>query len=125
MALSPHSLFYLVLWYVVASDYGDGVISGTYELSLNGEKSSLELKPDRTFQQELNTFSKSSAPDWNWRRISAKPMIFSKEFLAISGQELGPHREAYGYIHKELEFWFPLPSRSITSCGTAKPTPPY
>ncbi len=91
-----------VLWYVVASDYGDGVISGTYELSLNGEKSSLELKPDHTFQQELNKLGKIEHATGTWRRVGEADVTFSKEFLAISGQELGPHGEAYGYIHKDF-----------------------
>jgi hypothetical protein len=41
-----------VLWYVVASDYGDGVASGIYQFAENGESSTLVLKPDHRFQQE-------------------------------------------------------------------------
>jgi hypothetical protein len=41
-----------VLWYIVASDYGDGVASGSYQFAENGESSTLVLKPDHSFQQE-------------------------------------------------------------------------
>ena len=40
-----------VLWYSVASDYGDGVASGTYYLAHNGEASTLVLKPDHSFNK--------------------------------------------------------------------------
>jgi hypothetical protein len=42
-----------LLWYIIASDYSDAVASGTYHLTQGGETSTLVLKSDHTFQQEL------------------------------------------------------------------------
>jgi hypothetical protein len=54
-------LFLLVvcsaLWYMVAADYGDGVASGTYHFANDDETSTLVLKPDHSFRQELSEHS--------------------------------------------------------------------
>jgi hypothetical protein len=89
-----------VLWYTVASDYGDGVTSGTYHLTQKGETSTLILKPDHTFQQELNKLGNVKRATGTWRRFGEGAIEFSKEFLTVSGQELGQDGTPYGEIHK-------------------------
>ncbi len=91
-----------VLWYTVASDYGDGVTSGTYHLAQNGETSTLVLKPDHTFQQELNKLGNVRRAAGTWRRFGEGAIEFSKEFLTVSGQELGQDGTPYGEIHKRF-----------------------
>jgi hypothetical protein len=91
-----------VLWYTVASDYGDGVTSGTYHLTQNGETSTLILKPDHTFQQELNKLGNVKRAAGTWRRFGEGAIAFSKEFLTVSGQELGQDGTPYGEIHKRF-----------------------
>lgn len=101
----------LVFWYVVASDYGDSVASGTYHLAQNGETSTLVLKPGHSFEQELSRSGRTEHAEGNWRRLGAGGISFSKEFLRISGQELDPDGTAFGDMHKRLGFLVSLSLR--------------
>lgn len=93
---------FALAWFVIASDYGDGVTSGTYHLAQNGETSILILNPNHTFQQELNRLGKVQHASGNWHRSGEAGVSFSKEFLEISGQEFGADGVAYGHIEKKL-----------------------
>jgi len=93
-----------VLWYSVAADYGDGVTSGTYHLSQNDQTSTLVLKPDHSFQQELSQHGQVKGATGTWRRVGEGGIAFSKEFLTVSGQEPGADGTAYGDVHKDLGF---------------------
>jgi hypothetical protein len=89
------------LWYSVASDYSDGVVSGTYHLARNGETSTLILKPDHSFQQVLSRSGNVQHADGTWRHVSSfGGLAFSKEFLVVTGQELGANGLAYGDLNK-------------------------
>jgi len=89
------------LWFAVASDYSDGVVSGTYHLAQNGETSALILKPDHSFQQVLNRSGNIQHAEGTWRHVGAFGGIaFSKEFLVVTGQELGANGLAYGDLNK-------------------------
>jgi hypothetical protein len=101
----------LVFWYTVASDYSDGVVSGTYRLTQNDETSTLVLKPDHSFQQELNHSGKTEHAEGNWHRVGQGGISFSKEFLRVSGQELGPDGTAFSDVHKTLGFLVSLSLR--------------
>jgi hypothetical protein len=48
----------LVIWYSVASDYSYDAVSGTYAFASNGEKSTLVLRKDLIFQQQLSRAGK-------------------------------------------------------------------
>jgi hypothetical protein len=95
-----------VLWYGAASDYGDNVASGTYHLSLseNGETSTLILKLDHGFQQELSVRGNVMHATGTWRRVGEGGIAFSKEFLTVSGREPGADGTAYADIQKDLGF---------------------
>jgi len=97
-------VFCFVLWYTIASDYGDGVTTGTYRLAEGGESSTLVLKLDHSFQQELRRAGKTEHAAGTWRRVGEGGIAFSHEFLAVSGQELGADGTPYGEIHKNLGF---------------------
>lgn len=105
----PLALF--VLWYTVAADYGDSVTSGTYHLSQNGETSTLVLKPDHTFRQELSRSGELRRAEGSWRRIGEGGVVFSKEFLAVSGQELDPDGTAIADLKKKFGFLVSLEMR--------------
>jgi hypothetical protein len=96
--------FAFVLWYVVASDYSDSVVSGTYRLAHDGETSTLVIEPDHSFQQELSRSGRLQRAQGSWRRLGQGGIAFSKEFLRMSGQELSANGTAYGDIHKTLGF---------------------
>jgi hypothetical protein len=93
-----------VVWYSVASDYGDGVASGTYNLAENGETSTLVLKTDHSFQQELSERGEVKHASGTWHRVGEGGITFSRDFLPVSGQELGPDGTAFADMHKNLGF---------------------
>jgi len=114
-----------VLWYSVAADYGDGVTSGTYHLDQNDQTSTLVLKPDHSFQQELSEHGEVKRATGTWRRVGEGGIAFSKEFLNVSGQEPSADGTAYGDIHKDLGFLVSIKLRQyhVLWYGRADPSP--
>jgi hypothetical protein len=92
-----------ILWYSIA-DYGDDVTSGTYYLARNSESSTLVLRPDHTFQQELSEHGQLERATGTWRRVGESGVEFSKEFLAVAGQEPRPDGSAWADMYKDLGF---------------------
>ena len=91
------------LWFAAAYDYSDGVVSGTYHLAQNGETSTLNLKPNHSFQQVLNRSGNVQHAEGTWRHVGGfGGLSFSKEFLVVTGQELGADGYAYGDLNKLL-----------------------
>ncbi len=88
-----------VCWYVIASDYGDAVTSGTYSLVHGGERSTLVLRPDHTFTQEVRTLGQVRQAVGAWHRSGEGGVELSKEFLALPGQE----QASDGTSHADLE----------------------
>lgn len=102
------------LWYSVAANYDYDALAGTYTFNGDGESSTLILKPDRTFQQELRTNRGVDRATGTWRRIGEGGVNFSLGFLRISGakeyrEEFPDHLdgtpeddEYYGHFEKVL-----------------------
>ncbi len=90
------------VWYSVAADYSYGAVSGTYAFSLNGETSTLILNKDRSFKQELSREGKVERTQGSWRRLGEGGVVFSKEFLKVSGQEVRPDGQVDGEVRKRL-----------------------
>lgn len=114
-----------VIWYSVVSDYGDAVASGSYYLAENGETSTLVLKPDHSFQQELSEHGEVKRATGTWHRIGEGGIAFSKEFLLVSGQEPGADGSAYAEIHKDLGLFVSLIPRQYQMLwyGRVDPSP--
>ncbi|HZY63919.1 MAG TPA: hypothetical protein VFE38_15485 [Edaphobacter sp.] len=108
-------------WWIIASDYGDEVIAGTYHLDQDGEKSTLLLRSDHTFQQELKSSSAVEHAEGSWRRSGEGGISFSKEFLMLSGQEREPDRTGFGEIHKLFGFWLSIKLRQYHVLWYCKP----
>jgi hypothetical protein len=96
------------LWVTAALDYSDSVASGTYSLAQNDETSTLVLKPDHKFQQDLIHSGKAQHAEGTWRRFGEGGIEFSREFLVVSGQELSAHGIAYADMHKTLGLFVSL-----------------
>jgi hypothetical protein len=88
------------VWYSVAADYGYSAVAGTYTLQQSGETSTLVLRSDHSFQQEVTRAGKVDRAQGNWRRIGEGGVVFSKEFLKVGGQEVRPDGEADGQVEK-------------------------
>lgn len=100
------TVFFLALlgwvWYSITADYGYRAVSGTYSFQLQGETSTLVLKEDRSFQQELAYGGKVERASGKWRRIGEGGVVFSKEFLKIPGQEVRADGQVDGEFKKNL-----------------------
>jgi len=101
---------FFVFWYVV-SDYSDGVASGSYHLAQDGQTSTLVLKPDHTFQQELGEHGEIRRATGAWHRVGEGGIEFSKEFLAVAGQEPHADGSASADMHKDFGFFVSLSLR--------------
>jgi hypothetical protein len=101
---------FFVLWHIVA-DYGDSVASGTYHFAQDGQTSTLVLKRDHTFQQELADQRNVKRRAGTWRRIGEGGITFSKEFLMVSGQEPDPDGSAFADMRKNYGLFVSLDLR--------------
>jgi hypothetical protein len=94
-------------WYMMAADYGYRAVSGTYIFSGDGDSSTLVLRQDQSFQQELNRDGKVDRARGTWRRVGEGGVVFSKEFLKVRGQEVRSDGQADGEIEKRFAGFFP------------------
>ena len=78
------------------------VASGTYHLAQDDKTSTLVLKPDHSFQQELSEHGEVKRAAGTWRRLGEGGIVFSKEFLFVSGHEPSADGTAYADIHKDF-----------------------
>ena len=101
---------FFVLWYFIF-DYSDGVASGTYHFTHDGQTSSLVLKPDHTFQQDLSEHGEVKRATGSWHRVGEGGITFSKEFLAVAGQEAQADGSAFADMHKDFGFFVSLSLR--------------
>ena len=97
-------IFIVLFWvgYTIIADYGDEVVSGTYTLDLNGERSTLVLKGDHTFQQELSRSGHVEHAQGEWGLFGEGHIAFSQQFLTIHGEELSSGGTAYGVVKKSF-----------------------
>jgi len=100
-------LAFLWCWYMVAADYSYSAVSGTYMFHDDGESSTLVLRRDQSFQQDLNRDGKMAHVRGTWRRIGEGGVVFSKEFLKVKGQEVRSDGQADGEIEKRFPGFFP------------------
>lgn len=97
-----------VVWCTAAMNYGDSVAVGKYRFIGNREISTLVLKPDHSFQQDLQIGGIKGHGEGTWRRIGEGGIAFSKGFLAVSGDEPGPDGTTYCDMHKTLGLFVSL-----------------
>ena len=101
---------FVVLWfgYSWIADYGDRVASGTYAAVVDGQTSTLLLRPDHTFHQVRIANGMSAQADGTWRRFGEGGLVFSKSFLAMPHEQISADGSAYGALYKTLGVWPPF-----------------
>lgn len=106
-----------IFWfgYIWVADYGDGVVSGTYEALADGPRTTLVLKPDHTFHQTRVSKSGPMQGDGTWRRIGEGGLVFSGAILALPHQRLMPNGDAYATLNKTGGIWPPFISLDSTT----------
>ena len=97
-----------ILWYWEAGDFRDSAVSGIYAIQLNGVASTLVLRPDHSFQQEVDRAGTVRRTTGNWRVLGLGTIEFSGDFQKLPGQEMHVVGSAFGYLAN----WFGV--RSIT-----------
>ena len=100
-------LAFLWCWYMVAADYSYRAVSGTYIFHGDGESSTLVLRQDQSFQQDLNRDGRIEHVRGTWRRIGEGGVVFSREFLKVKGQEVRSDGQADGEIEKRFAGFIP------------------
>lgn len=89
-----------VEWLAIASNYKDSVFLGTYHLKHGVESSTLTIQTDQTFQQEVTRNGNTQSAHGRWRRTGEGTISFSREFITLTGQELGADGTPYGNLDK-------------------------
>lgn len=105
----------VIFWfgYSWIADYGDGVASGTYEALVEGQRTTLLVRPDHTFHQTRVSGGVSAEADGTWRRIGEGGLVFSG-MLALPRQRLMPNGDAYAELYKTCGIWPPFISLDST-----------
>ena len=89
-------------WYSVAADYGYKTVSGMYVFDRDAEHSTLTLKPDGRFDQELTKPDYMQRTQGRWRCIGEGGVAFSEHFLTLSGQTAAGNGQLYGSVEKRF-----------------------
>jgi hypothetical protein len=102
----PLLLFWI--WYCIAANYDYSALAGTYQFKGPAEHCVLFLRADGTFQQSLQRSGQALRSSGRWQRFGAAGVEFSKEFLTLNGQRLGPQGEVYAAFEKSLGLFVSL-----------------
>ena len=91
-----------ICWFVIASDYSDAAASGTYRLVHNGITSTLVLRPDHSFKQEVSVSNATQRAEGTWRRVGEGGVAFSRDFLTLPGEQ--PDEDGTAYSDMQRRF---------------------
>ena len=103
-----------ICWFVIASDYSDAAASGTYRLAHDGVRSTLDLRPDHSFRQEVNDSSGIRRAEGTWRRVGEGGVSFSPDFLTLPGEQRGEDGTAFSDMERRFGIWIRLSLRTHT-----------
>jgi len=92
--IAPVALF--TFWYWEGENFSPGAVSGTYIVKFDHGSSTLTLKPDLSFRQQLDRGGTIRRAGGTWRVIGEGHIAFSREFLPLPGEEISPVGTAYG-----------------------------
>jgi hypothetical protein len=98
-----------LFWYWEGENFNDRAVSGTYTFRLNGETSTLVLRPDHSFHQELDSAGTVRRAEGSWHVFGEGGIASSKEFLKVPGEEMGASGRPYG----QIENWFGIVSITL------------
>ncbi len=111
-------LFVVVILAVGAfyvTDYGDGVLTGTYASDANGQRVSLLIRQDDTFHQIRVINGVRDEFDGTWRRVGEAYVAFSGGMMALPQQRIMPKGIAYASLNKTWGIWPYISLDSITT----------
>ena len=88
------------VWFVLASDYSEHVVVGDYRFRQGQERSTLTLRPNHTFAQQVNRNGKMERAEGTWRLFLQDGIAFSKSFITVTGGDRASDGTAYGNVRK-------------------------
>lgn len=94
-------------WFWEGENFSESAVSGTYTVRIDGEKSTLILRPDHSFQQQLDSGGTVKRAEGTWSVFGEGHIEFSPEFLILTGEEISPSGAggaAYGVIVNRFGF---------------------
>jgi hypothetical protein len=91
-----------ICWFVVASDYSDAAAFGTYRLAHDGTRSTLVLRPDHSFTQEVSDSGGVRRAEGTWRRVGERGVAFSRDFLTFPGEQCGEDGTAHSDMQRKF-----------------------
>jgi hypothetical protein len=91
-------------WFWEAGNFSGRAVSGTYVIQLHGEKETLILRADHSFQQELDSGGTGKRAEGGWSVSGEGHIEFSPGFLSLAGEEVSPSGAAYGVIVNRFGF---------------------
>ena len=103
-----------ICWFVIASDYSDAAASGTYRLVHKGVTSTLVLRADHSFRQEVSDSSGTRRAEGTWRRVGEGGVSFSPDFLTLPGEQRGEDGTAFCDMERKFGIWIRLSLRTYT-----------
>src|SRR5215469_996151 len=92
----------LLAWYYAAANYDYDALAGVYVFERNDERCVLDLRPDRSFKEQLSQSGNVRNVEGTWRRYGESHVAFSQTFFTVSGQERNANGEAHGDFEKQL-----------------------
>lgn len=92
---------------MVAANYSYRAVAGTYLFHSDEESSTLILRRDQRFMQDLTRNGNVEQAQGTWRRVGESGVVLSKEFLKVKGQEVRSDGQADGQIEKRFAGFFP------------------
>jgi hypothetical protein len=93
-------LLIAVVWYVIASDYSYDGITGTYVQRSTTEDSTLILKNDQHFEQEVTHDGVTQRAHGTWRRLGEGRIVLSPEFITLPSVKRRSDGEVDGEVIK-------------------------
>jgi hypothetical protein len=101
-----------ICWFVVAFDYSDAAASGTYRLAYKGMRSTLVLRPNHSFGQEVSDPSGIQRAEGTWRRVGEGGVALSQDFLTLPGEQRGEDGTAYSDMQRKFGILIRLSPRT-------------
>lgn len=113
----------LFWWFLVASDYSDAAACGKYKLNYRGVRSSLVLRCDHSFSQDVSNAGKIQHATGTWRRVGEGGVNFSKEFISLPGEQLGEDGSSYADMRRQFGLLIHLDLRTYEVVWYGKADP--
>jgi hypothetical protein len=113
-------LLFVCFWYIEAGNFSYSNIPGTYTCREGGNRITLELKPDRTFSEEITNGPHERASTGTWYLFpsdSQGHIHFSDDLFGVTPRSV-PNMEDSHAVYGTLTNWFGFRSFTLDTSPT-------